>query len=89
MYIYTPYNLNITADSTSHYQHHSYPTISVPTGTNEKITDRKYKNIPAIFDIIDWDSFDIVFQSMFAMGCIQLFKMEHIMLPVMIQKKQD
>ena len=43
--------------------------------------------LPEIFDIIDWDSFDIVFKSMFAMGCIQLFKMEHIMLPVMIQKK--
>ena len=45
--------------------------------------------LPEIFDIIDWKSFDIVFQFMFAMGCIQLFKMEHIMLQVMIQKHKN
>ena len=31
--------------------------------------------LPEIFDIIDWDIFDIVFQFMFTIGFIQLLKM--------------
>ena len=54
--------------------------MSIPIGKIKREMIENINALPEIFYIFDWDSFDIVFQSMLAMGCIQLFKMEHIML---------